>query len=276
MMVARPRQWVVAGGLALGLHVVALVWLTAQNPRAIGDTQAGRPGLKQVTLLPAAGLTARPAPVAPVEEPSARERPEPPAAEPVVAKTPRPPSPSPTAPTPSADHPAEPKVVKQASSEPPIKQPPRAAADASPPARSAPAPAAPAASTPTSATAVSDTASARAPATTGKAADPVPTGVTRTLATERYLAELAAWLERYKRYPKRAQRRRQEGTVELRFVVDRRGRVLRYDIARSSGHALLDDAVRRLIERAQPLPGVPADLGQGSLALRLPVGFYLR
>lgn len=275
-MVIRPRQWVVAGGVALGLHVMALVWLTAQNPRAIGDTHAGRTGLKQVTLLPVAGPTIRPAPVARVDEPSARARPEPPTAEPVVAKTPRPPSPSPTAPTRAADPPTEPTVVKQVSVKPPIKQPPRTAADASPPARSAPAPAAPAVSTPTSGTAVSDAASAGAPATTDKAAGPAPTGVTQTLATERYLAELAAWLERYKRYPKRAQRRRQEGTVELSFVVDRRGRVLRYDIARSSGHTLLDDAVRRLIERAQPLPGVPADLGQGSLALRLPVGFYLR
>jgi protein TonB len=70
--------------------------------------------------------------------------------------------------------------------------------------------------------------------------------------------------------------RRQEGVVQLRFVVDRTGKVLSYQIAESSGHRLLDEEVERMIARAQPLPAIPADMNQDRLELVLPVSFNLR
>lgn len=91
-----------------------------------------------------------------------------------------------------------------------------------------------------------------------------------------YLSMLSAWLERHKQYPARAQRRRQEGTVYLRFVVDRKGEVLSYQVERTSGYALLDREVEKMIRRASLLPPMPNELLQSRLELVVPVSFYMR
>lgn len=94
-------------------------------------------------------------------------------------------------------------------------------------------------------------------------------------ASADYMAELRAWLEKHKQYPRRARRLRQEGTALLYFVMDSEGRVLEYRIRESSGHESLDEAVTTMIERAQPLPGFPEGMDQGRLALVVPVQFLL-
>jgi len=94
-------------------------------------------------------------------------------------------------------------------------------------------------------------------------------------ASPDYMARLRAWLEKHKRYPRRARLRRQEGTAMLSFVVDREGRVVEYSIRESSGHRILDEEVAAMIERAQPLPGFPDDLQRSRLELVVPVQFLL-
>ena len=91
-----------------------------------------------------------------------------------------------------------------------------------------------------------------------------------------YVAMLQAWLEQHKEYPRRAQRRRQQGTALLYFVMNRDGDVVRYRLERSSGYRLLDQAVVDMIERAQPLPVMPEGMARQQLELRVPVQFYLR
>ncbi|PJK27432.1 energy transducer TonB [Minwuia thermotolerans] len=91
-----------------------------------------------------------------------------------------------------------------------------------------------------------------------------------------FLAQLQAWLERHKEYPRRAQRRRQEGTATLFFVMSRDGRVLDFRIEESSGHEALDREVRAMIERAQPLPAIPDSMRQSRLELVVPIVFSLR
>ena len=95
-------------------------------------------------------------------------------------------------------------------------------------------------------------------------------------ALQDYRAVLGAHLERYKEYPRRARRLRREGVVELRFVMDRSGKVLDYEILHSSGEPSLDDAAREMIERAQPLPKPPDDVPGAELELVVPVDFSLR
>jgi len=90
-------------------------------------------------------------------------------------------------------------------------------------------------------------------------------------ATADYLAMLQAWLEKHKEYPRRAQRRRQEGTALLYFVMDREGRVIEYHLQQSSGHDLLDREVAAMIERAQP-----EEMDRARLELVVPVQFFLR
>ena len=83
-------------------------------------------------------------------------------------------------------------------------------------------------------------------------------------------------LERAKRYPREAQQRREQGTVYLRFRMDRSGRVLSAVVDRSSGYPDLDAEVLDMINRAQPLPPIPPEIAQSQLELVAPVRFSLR
>lgn len=94
--------------------------------------------------------------------------------------------------------------------------------------------------------------------------------------TASYVGRLRSWLASNRRYPPEARQQGLEGTVRLYFVVDRDGRVLEYRILGSTGHRILDQEVRALIERAQPLPAMPADLMRNRLEIIVPVEFSLR
>ncbi len=91
-----------------------------------------------------------------------------------------------------------------------------------------------------------------------------------------YLATLRRWFEKNKSYPQQARIGRQEGTAILRVIFDRDGYVLEYELVRSSGHATLDREVKAMIERAAPLPPIPAELNRRRLELRVPIQFSLR
>jgi periplasmic protein TonB len=89
-------------------------------------------------------------------------------------------------------------------------------------------------------------------------------------------AQLLAWLEKYKRYPRVAQEQHQQGVVYLRFAIDRQGKVLSSQINKSSGYELLDDEVLALVQRAQPVPSPPPEVSGDRIELLVPVAFSLR
>ncbi len=90
-----------------------------------------------------------------------------------------------------------------------------------------------------------------------------------------YVWDVLSHLQRFKDYPARARREGVEGTVLVQARISRGGAVLTASVARSSGHAALDRAASRLIERASPLP--PPPLGALAITdLRLPVEYRLR
>ena len=91
-----------------------------------------------------------------------------------------------------------------------------------------------------------------------------------------YYTQLQAWLEKYKRYPRRAKLRNEQGVVVLRFLVTRGGEVGDFGIEKSSGHSLLDEEVREMIQRAQPLPKIPPEMHESEVELLIPVQFFLR
>lgn len=86
---------------------------------------------------------------------------------------------------------------------------------------------------------------------------------------------ISAHLERNKRYPREAKAAEQQGTPMVRFAVDRRGRVSDVSIARSSGHALLDQATLDLLRRVSPLPAMPRSLGRDRVVISLPIEYSL-
>jgi protein TonB len=83
-------------------------------------------------------------------------------------------------------------------------------------------------------------------------------------------------LERNKRYPSAAQARHEQGTAQLAFSLDRRGRVTSTRILRSSGSAALDHETLELVRRAQPFPPPPPELPGTEISLSVPIRFNIR
>jgi protein TonB len=90
-------------------------------------------------------------------------------------------------------------------------------------------------------------------------------------ALRNWQSELAARLERHKRYP--AEARGASGTALLAFSVDHGGGVHNARIVRSSGSSVLDSETLSLVQRAQPLPPPPPD--QSGL-VNVPIRYNMR
>lgn len=89
-------------------------------------------------------------------------------------------------------------------------------------------------------------------------------------------ALVLAHLQRYKRYPRAAQRRRSEGVSLVEYAVDRSGGVQWARLARSSGNALLDGEALAAVQRASPLPSPPDEVPGDPVQITTPVEFFIR
>lgn len=95
-------------------------------------------------------------------------------------------------------------------------------------------------------------------------AAPAPHGGEAAASSERdhddWLSAVRAALAAGKTYPARARLQGREGRVEIRFRVGRDGRLLAAELARSSGHRLLDQAALTLAGeiRVPPPPSTAA------------------
>jgi protein TonB len=83
-------------------------------------------------------------------------------------------------------------------------------------------------------------------------------------------------LEQFKRYPSVAELRRQQGVADLRFTMDRKGKVLSASIEKSSGFDALDEETVALIHRDEPLPAPPPEVTGDPIELVVPVQFFLK
>ncbi len=90
-----------------------------------------------------------------------------------------------------------------------------------------------------------------------------------------YLEALRRWLARYKRYPDDAIRKKEEGRVEIGFVLARDGTVLDAWIERSSGVPELDEAALAMMHRASPVPPLPPRYTGAQLKLDIPVDYSI-
>ena len=92
---------------------------------------------------------------------------------------------------------------------------------------------------------------------------------------ESYLGRVLAQLNRFKQYPRAARQARIEGVVMLHFVMAADGKVQSFEISKSSGRPVLDGEALALIQRAQPLPPLPADFPTRTLDAVVPIEFSL-
>lgn len=84
--------------------------------------------------------------------------------------------------------------------------------------------------------------------------------------------ELAAHLDKYKRYPE--SRKGQSAEIVISFVLDRTGHVVSASVAKSSGDGAFDSAALTMMHRADPVPAPPPLIADETLSFSLPVVFH--
>jgi protein TonB len=103
---------------------------------------------------------------------------------------------------------------------------------------------------------------------------PVTAPQSASESRDSFLARLLAQLNRVKQYPRAARQARIEGVVMLHFVMDGQGKLVSFDIAKSSGRPVLDNEALALIQRAQ-LPPLPPGFPTETLDAVVPIQFSL-
>ncbi len=96
------------------------------------------------------------------------------------------------------------------------------------------------------------------------------------VATAQYEQLLVAWLEKHKKYPRRAKRLRIEGRGMLRIRIDSTGRIQQVTLEQRTGNRLLDEAALDMAQRADPFPPIPENDPRRELEFIIPVVFALR
>jgi periplasmic protein TonB len=86
--------------------------------------------------------------------------------------------------------------------------------------------------------------------------------------------ELAAHLDKFKRYP--ADRMMQRAEVVVGFVLDRLGHVLSRRIVKGSGDASFDAEALDMVQRSDPVPAPPPVVADQGLTFSLPVIFHVK
>jgi periplasmic protein TonB len=92
----------------------------------------------------------------------------------------------------------------------------------------------------------------------------------------RWHAQLSVALERNKRYPGDAKARREQGVVEVNFVIDRKGHLVSSRVTKGSGHAALDAEALTLLKRSEPFPLPAQAFATSTIELLVPIRFSLQ
>lgn len=86
---------------------------------------------------------------------------------------------------------------------------------------------------------------------------------------------LAAKIANGKRYPPQAHKNGIEGYVIVEFTIDRSGAIINKRIDRTSCSAALDREALAALQRAAPLPPIPAYVEGPTATLKMPMMFLL-
>lgn len=113
------------------------------------------------------------------------------------------------------------------------------------------------------------TASVTAAPTEGSVREAPPTPAS-------WAKSVMAHLGRHKQYPREARSIGEEGDVHVAIAIGRDGRVLGRRIHRSGGAARLDRAALDLVDRAAPLPALPANFLTDRIEVIVPIRYRLK
>ena len=102
------------------------------------------------------------------------------------------------------------------------------------------------------------------------------TPVMEVVEKQHYLAALAAAIDRNKYYPLSSRRRGEEGTVLVRFVIQKDGDFSDLSVVESSGSRRLDKAALKTLRRVAPFRKIPESVGRSHWSITVPIAFSLR
>lgn len=96
-----------------------------------------------------------------------------------------------------------------------------------------------------------------------------------------YLQRLKEKIERVWQYPIEAAERGIFGDLYIKFIIDKKGKLISIELLRTSGYRMLDDAAIKALKDAQPFWPLPDDWEKDSLTITGHFiytlrGFYLR
>jgi protein TonB len=80
-----------------------------------------------------------------------------------------------------------------------------------------------------------------------------------SVALVRYEQMLPLWLQKFKKYPKHARLLKLKGKGVIKITIARNGKVIKSQIDKSTGYAILDGAMLDMVEKADPVVPVPVD-----------------
>lgn len=103
------------------------------------------------------------------------------------------------------------------------------------------------------------------------------------LSTVASAADLGSWqkdvnnaIAKKQSYPRAALRKEIEGQVRVEINIDRDGNIVAHSLKSSSGHAVLDKEVPKLMKRVSPLPTPPASVNDNELTMVVPLAWSLQ
>ena len=103
----------------------------------------------------------------------------------------------------------------------------------------------------------------------------VPDGVAAGIR-ERYLFELRLLIDREKKYPLAAKEMRQQGRVEVAFLVTTEGKFQGVEVVGQSPFERLNKAALALVEGVGAFRPLPNELGSAPLRVSLPIDYVLK
>jgi len=183
------------------------------------------------------------------------------------------PSPSPSKPETTTTEKEPPEPVSKSPAQKRVKQPDPATA----PEKKTPAQAEPAETEDTQQAAESE-AQPEAPTTKELPAEEYPPGLAPWIEDieNDYLAGLRKAILGQRRYPARARRLRQEGSVQIEFTLMRDGTITGIHLAGSSGYRSLDNSAINALERLKKFRPIPEELQRESWGMSIGLEYQLR
>lgn len=91
-----------------------------------------------------------------------------------------------------------------------------------------------------------------------------------------FIGQVRQRIANAKYYPRMARRRGMEGQPVIAFTLNKNGRLMKVDLAQTSGYQLLDQAALEAVHQGAPYPEIPAELKRDTFKFKLPISFALK